>query len=438
MGRGIDEAGMAEWPLRRDCAEAMARDGAPFPKRKREEGVLNEYRGVHVESTSTMAELNGEKRPHADAFFRQYVSERKPVVLRNCVPDDAFRANRWTLSYLKEKAGEVDVRVEVRTVGQKRGFGEGNFIRTKMAALVDQLAAGEQKWYMTTQDAGEDETGRPALLGPPLNALTEDFPLRPDLLRTLVPSTLNVWMGSSSTGSSSGLHHDQHDNLYCLLQGKKEFKAFSPENATKMQTYGEIAHIHPNGRINYANHPTRADGASLDADVQLKTVQRRKKAEEEVENAEVAVAAGKEGAEDRLAKAEQELELLLDEALEHGDAFSSGEEEEGEDLQERTAGEPDHFCKVSSEGLDVPYLHCTLYPGDMLYLPAGWFHEVTSSNMDGGSASAESSYHMAFNYWFHPPDTREFDRPYNSTYWEEEWAERCIDGVVHPSLDADG
>ncbi len=34
----------------------------------------------------------------------------------------------------------------------------------------------------------------------------------------------------------------------------------------------------------------------------------------------------------------------------------------------------------------------------MLYLPAGWFHEVFSSN-DGSSEG-----HCAFNFWFHPPD----------------------------------
>ena len=35
--------------------------------------------------------------------------------------------------------------------------------------------------------------------------------------------------------------------------------------------------------------------------------------------------------------------------------------------------------------------------GEMFYLPAGWFHNVTSiSNKDLSS-------HFALNYWFHPP-----------------------------------
>ena len=46
-----------------------------------------------------------------------------------------------------------------------------------------------------------------------------------------------------------------------------------------------------------------------------------------------------------------------------------------------------------------------LNPGEMLYLPASWWHEVTSSSPD--------NIHMAFNYWFYPPDgLNDFDEPY--------------------------
>ena len=48
-------------------------------------------------------------------------------------------------------------------------------------------------------------------------------------------------------------------------------------------------------------------------------------------------------------------------------------------------------------------------PGEMLYLPASWWHEVTSSSPD----NSESNVHMAFNYWFYPPDgLKRFDEPY--------------------------
>jgi hypothetical protein len=53
----------------------------------------------------------------------------------------------------------------------------------------------------------------------------------------------------------------------------------------------------------------------------------------------------------------------------------------------------------------------------MLYLPAGWFHNVTSFGSGPGG-------HAAFNYWFHPPDGPAPDRPYATPFWERDWAAR--------------
>jgi hypothetical protein len=69
-------------------------------------------------------------------------------------------------------------------------------------------------------------------------------------------------------------------------------------------------------------------------------------------------------------------------------------------------------------------LEVTVTAGQMLYLPAGWFHEVTSSSSRPGEP------HMAVNYWFHPPDnlgrvnygTKE--HPYKSDFWPSLWNER--------------
>lgn len=78
------------------------------------------------------------------------------------------------------------------------------------------------KWI---QDLGVDNSGRPQLMSAPLDKLKDDFPLRPRLMGGLLPQTVNLWMGySSMKGSSSGLHHDFHDNLYVLLRGKKTFR----------------------------------------------------------------------------------------------------------------------------------------------------------------------------------------------------------------------
>ncbi|KZT23092.1 Clavaminate synthase-like protein [Neolentinus lepideus HHB14362 ss-1] len=54
-----------------------------------------------------------------------------------------------------------------------------------------------------------------------------------------------------------------------------------------------------------------------------------------------------------------------------------------------------------------------LKPGEMLYLPASWIHEVSSASSPSVTATSQKrsredmsagDIHMAFNYWFYPPD----------------------------------
>ena len=69
--------------------------------------------------------------------------------------------------------------------------------------------------------------------------------------------------------------------------------------------------------------------------------------------------------------------------------------------------------------------------GEMLYLPCGWFHEVTSrskslaDNNDEHSCSF-SPCHQAINYWFHPPDGMTFEHPYLDDFWRKNWEARNL------------
>lgn len=78
----------------------------------------------------------------------------------------------------------------------------------------------------------------------------------------------------------------------------------------------------------------------------------------------------------------------------------------------------------------------------MLYLPAGWFHNVTSftdTADDGSDAKPVRKGHMAFNYWFHPPNLASldgrvgkdtagtFEKPYHHEFWVQDWAMRMKD-----------
>lgn len=103
-------------------------------------------------------------------------------------------------------------------------------------------------------------------------------------------------------------------------------------------------------------------------------------------------------------------------------------------------GPPSNFSKVvtslSDEEIskDFPLfsqarsrqLNVTLNENEMLYLPCGWFHEVTSMNPRGCGSGDPGECHMAVNYWFHPPDGDSYQAPYADEFWEESWRRRSL------------
>ena len=84
-----------------------------------------------------------------------------------------------------------------------------------------------------------------------------------------------------------------------------------------------------------------------------------------------------------------------------------------------TAALPPNFSTSEFPKLrkaSAPYV-VELSAGEMLYLPASWWHEVTSTSAD--DAKQGGDVHMAFNYWFYPPDALDnFEAPYeDSLVW---------------------
>lgn len=48
--------------------------------------------------------------------------------------------------------------------------------------------------------AGQDCDGHPHVMGPPVEELRADFPLRPACMGNLVPQQINLWMGAAPKG----------------------------------------------------------------------------------------------------------------------------------------------------------------------------------------------------------------------------------------------
>ncbi|KAG2734833.1 hypothetical protein G9P44_002839 [Scheffersomyces stipitis] len=299
------------------------------------------------------------------------------------------------------------------------------------------------------------------LLQPPLTKLVnkpQTLPIIPELFSTLIPQQINLWMGhaksgqaskiqlnpqdpktyglgksipGSRNGTSSGLHHDHADNLYILVSGIKRFTLFSPADALKLYTVGTIYKIYNSGIIDYENNEfapewkhIRDDGAMVE-DVLNWRLKCDQSDSTEIKSIEKQLQSlSKQSALKLNNKDEKEDPpnfSRIPPALLHIEEFTDPE------MRKKLTA----FANEKFPGfLDLNSFTVWLNPGEMLYLPAGWFHEVSSFGGDDISQSESGLHniHIALNYWFVPPNGDSASQCYNDTYWQEDWkrTETCI------------
>lgn len=70
--------------------------------------------------------------------------------------------------------------------------------------------------YLTTQYSGEDPDAE-TIFPPPTNALKDEFPIVPRIMGNLFLQQVNLWVGKSKDGSSSGLVSASVAAFLCLL-----------------------------------------------------------------------------------------------------------------------------------------------------------------------------------------------------------------------------
>ncbi|WFD30591.1 hypothetical protein MSPP1_001612 [Malassezia sp. CBS 17886] len=438
----------------------------------------------------------------ADAMWTEFVAPRRPVVLDALLDDPEWHGTQWTnLAYLAERAGNAVVTVEP-VHPDDRCFGTG--VQRSTMSFADYLRVVQDpsqagRFYLTTQydqDApdGDDDADEPpidTLFPSPTHALARDFPMHPRILGRLVLQQCNLWLGSAREPTSSGLHHDFHDNLYLLLSGRKRFLLFPPDAHPHLHVRGHVHTVHPNGLVTYAA-TIRADGLDdLDAAHWRLVAAHAQRKRARATASHAAYEAARAAYEEISARYRRALDTGGDKDELRGDSGrgeggqdgSSGEEafddsarsdeqdsddddpplfgdaddadpsfsddaDEGEALlaaldasaapNARThaaapGDEPPSFSRIRARTLQThfhvapavagathgptPGAKCPepivvdLVPGQMLYLPAGWFHEVTSWGDDP---------HMALNYWMHPPDGPSAAEPYRDA---DVWAQ---------------
>lgn len=279
-----------------------------------------------------------------ELLFETYVSQRKPLVITGVPTDDDFQAyQKWTdIEYLKRTAGEATIKVEPMHAKKKQYGTNVKRVSKTFGAFLSSLQQedAESYDYLTTQYDDADPDPAAAAFPEPMRSLLKDVPPKPKVMGNLVLQQMNLWLGRSRQGASSGLHHDFHDNLYILLKGRKRFCLFPPESVEFFDAHGEVEKIYENGLIVYKvpgadeeedaqvqKDGIRADGLSERDAAQLRVKALEKKMEE---------LQGVEGKEDEL----EGLEEIYDEAVENMMDFMMDEAEGAEDDED---GDEDDF-----------------------------------------------------------------------------------------------
>ena len=294
-------------------------------------------------------------------FFDRYVARRRPVVLTGGLEGTCWETawKGWTDDALATCAARDDmVRVETRS-SVTGAYGVGKYETMRFGDFVQRFRRGDETCYLTASPAAVDVQGRPQVAAPPASRLLGDAnggpPFRPKIAGKLVPANVNVWMGASADGASSGLHHDHHDNLYVLLRGTKRFELYAPSEICSMYTVGAPVAVHRNGRVNYEESGrTRADGddGSVAARVAAGAVN---VAYAELEAAESAMANEEEGGAARVEAAERAVDAAMDAAAAAAAGRGAeGDGDDGDDLDgDGFFGGHDDFDDVDDSDLDA-------------------------------------------------------------------------------------
>jgi hypothetical protein len=339
-----------------------------------------------------------EKLDNAKEIFQDYISKRIPFTFRKDLVSlnyEKFYKKVTQNSLLKE------IRVEDKTQRKTINFKE--FLDSK-------------EFYLNTQYQTVDS--KLDIIQNPLLEFLSDFEIRPQIIGNLVPRQYTLWLGFKRD-TSSGLHHDFHDNLYTVLEGVKKFRIYSPKEIKKLYVKGKVLKVFENGFISYSSLFARGDGARGEEVLTWK-LQELEKLPDSLEKEE---------------EIEKVLEKLLEIEAENGLEFSDFSDNSEEPLVKKIKIEKDdtelNFSRIkdtsNSEIIEkefpkfrnAKYYDVVLKKGDGLFLPAGWFHEVWSF----GDEKDPDGVHMAMNYWMAPPTQNDYDNPYEDGFWEFKFQE---------------
>ncbi|KAK1043442.1 hypothetical protein LTS16_008024 [Friedmanniomyces endolithicus] len=309
--------------------------------------LINTY---HELNAAVVDELD--EQPSALEFMR-HVAKNRPFIVRWAIREwPACR--KWDAAYLRQVMGREEVKVAITPLGNADAVVEskadgtlvfvepqeifepfGQFLDSVQRSLSGTtLTGGHVKYAQTQNDNLRHEYAN----------LSHDVPTDIPFARIALgqkADAINLWIGDDR--STTALHKDNYENIYCQIRGEKDFVLLSP---VEMPCVNE--QMMARGR--YVPVPSAATATSTSDDGYKH--------------------------DDR---GVGELEAQLDTGAERVPVATWDPDE-----PEKRTTTWSHLAKP---------LRVTLREGDMLYLPCFWYHKVSQRVGDEGFV-------CAVNYWY--------------------------------------
>ncbi|GAB5362660.1 hypothetical protein AAMO2058_000816700 [Amorphochlora amoebiformis] len=428
----------------RSCRKKQKRK--PFLRNNSYSGFVVESQGGKTVRVSRVPLSVGPK-----SFFHDFVRSRTPALILG-QPDDSkeWGLSKWLgdkgLKYMKSRAGSCKVKLEVRDKSGHFGTGLPK-IEMPFGEYLDMLL--EEK----APEKGEkvlEKGGKVLGKG------------------EKIPGEGGKYLGKEERKKVLG-RDGKGDGYYLTTQIEVIFQVIPlsfPHSLRIRLTSGweKLIMVHWNGLIDYTpSKQTRSDGAHLIEVLKYKV----RSATDRLATLKMSKNPDSESIQDTEALIERLEEECLEEELKEQEIIT-----EEEEVRNENSVHPPSFSRIPAEALwrslemrgGLPAspgpgfsgicpgemarpMVVEVKAGEMLYLPAGWFHEVTSfgeevpetsekipetsgrnckisekdpekrAKKEPGRDSA-SNVHMALNYWMYPPATKEYENPYEDGYWK--------------------
>ncbi|KAF3152232.1 hypothetical protein TWF569_003266 [Orbilia oligospora] len=329
--------------------------------------LLESYASLNYPPTS-IEYLNIPPTPLA---FHQIVSRYRPVIIRNAMTDwPAYTTNKWTPEYLSSTMGDMEVIVAETPKGNADSIvtheGTRYFVKphttsyplTTFLSLLKSTTTDPNPstvLYAQSQDS---------------NLTSEYFPISQDIPPTIpwasialsqrLPDATNIWIGNHHSVSS--LHKDPYQNLYGVLLGTKIFYLVSPLGVAGVKEE----------KVRSATYVRNREGFDIIPDSVSSSNNSDKEGEEEEEEEE------EEGGEGMITWPSISLD----------DYFSLPESERSTPVEDVSDTDPWKWTKLSAP------IRVEVKAGEMLYLPALWYHQVAQT------VDEDEGVCVAVNYWY--------------------------------------